>query len=291
MEAEKLSLSKGNGLIKKRFILLMKEHKDFFQEKESHVFSKIKDHFLHSIWFWNDSSYGPTFKCHIRPAFFPDVGSTCYALGECIRYKKMLAKEEKKIDFFDIRIYSSNEKPWYPINKLDVVWENNKYLIEQIVIPYMDQLDFDKMITMLKSGKDELFETYNRYSYEMQFTFAVACLLKKEYQEGYQKLVEVKDHFFDEAERLLGNRDLKIFKEAEQLIRIGNEKALKEARRLTGYYDVFDMMEAYDMKSKADYIKELLIILEQKIENWEDRLEKRITDEEKNSIEMIKGVY
>lgn len=45
------------------------------------------------------------------------------------------------------------------------------------------------------------------------------------------------------------------------------------------------------MKSKVDYIKELLTILEQKAENQENRLQKRISEEEKNSIEMIKGVY
>ena len=50
-------------------------------------------------------------------------------------------------------------------------------------------------------------------------------------------------------------------------------------------------MESYDMKSKVDYIKELLTILEQKAENYENRLQKRISEEEKNSIEIIKGVY
>lgn len=294
MKTEKLSLRKGNRLIKKKFILLMKEHIDFFQEKESYMFCRIKDHFLQHILCWNDSSYGPTFKCHIQPAFLPDIGINYYAAAECIRYEDMLPKEKQNIDFFFIRVITPNEKPWYPMDKLDMVWENNKYLIEKIVIPYMERLDFDRTIAILKSGKDELFEVSNSYPQDkiaIQFTFAIACLLKKEYQEGYQKLVEIKDYFIHETERLLGGRDLKVFKEAERLIRVGNKKALEEARCLTGYYEVFDMMESYDMKSKADYIKELLTILEQKAENWEDRLQKRISDEERNSIEMIKGVY
>ena len=290
MEPEKLSITKGNRLIKKRFDLLMKEHKDFFEEKEPYHFCRVKDHFLQYICVWLDSwGYGPRFKCHIQPAFLPEVGITCYAGGECIRYERMLPKEKQKIDFYPVRVISPNEKPWYPADKLDMVWENNKYLIEEIVIPYMDQLNFDRTIDMLQSGRDELFEIYDEAPKNkkiMQFTFGVVHLLKDEYQKGYQKLSEVKDYFFEEAERLSGSCAPKAFEEAERLILIGDRKSLEEARRLTGYYDIFDLMESYDMKTKANYIRELLDILEQKTEGWGDRLKKRIEEAEKCSVEM-----
>lgn len=292
MEQEKLSLTKGNRLIKRRFTLLMKEHKDFFEEKESDHFCRVKDHFLQCIWVWIDSSgEGPRFQCLIQPAFLPEIGNTCYAVGECICYREMLPKEKQKIDFYPIIVHSPNEKPWYPSNMLDMVWENNQYLIDEIVIPYMDRLDLDRTIEMLQNGTDELFKIYNWYpegKKVMQFTVAVACLLKGEYQEGYQKLLGVKDYFFEKAERLIGSCDLKTFEGAEYLIRIRDRKSLEEARRLTGYYDIFNMLESYDTKAKADYIRELLYILEQKMENWEDRLKKRIEDAEKYSIELLK---
>lgn len=291
MEQEKLSLTKGNRLIKKRFALLMKGHKDFFEEKEPNNFCRVKDHFLQCIWVWIDSSGDARIQCLIQPAFLPEIGNTCYAVGECIRYKEILPKEKQKIDFYSIIVHSPNEKPCYPADMLDMVWENNKYCIEEIVIPYMDQLDFDRTIEMLQNGTDELFKIYNWYpegKKVMQFTLAVACLLKREYQEGYQKLLGVKDYFFEKAERLIGSCDLKVFEEAEYLIRIRDRKSLEEARRLTGYYDIYNMLESYDIKAKADYIRELLYILEQKIENWEDRLMKRIEDTEKYSIELLK---
>lgn len=291
MEPEKLSLMKGNRLIKKRFDVLMKEHKDFWEEKEPNHFCRVKDHFLQCIWIWIDNSgYGPRFQCLIQPTFLPEVGNTCYATGECIRYREMLPKEKQKIDFYPVRVDLPNEKPWYPADKLDEVWENNKYLIEEIVIPHMDRLDFDRTIEMLQSGKDELFKIYNWYpkgKIIMQFTLAVACLLKEEYQEGYQKLLGVRDYFYEETERLIGSCDSKVFEEAKRLICIGDRKSLEEARRLTGYYDIFDLLESYDMKAKADYIMELLTILEQKMESWEDRLKKRIEDTEKCSIEWL----
>lgn len=292
MEIEKISLTKGNKLVKKRFNLLMKEHKDFFEEKEPDHFFRVKDHFLQCIWVWIDSSgYGPRFQCLIQPAFVPEVGNTCYAAGECIRYKDMLPKEKQKIDFYPVIEHLTNEKPLYPVESLDMVWENNKCLIEEIVIPYMDRLDFDTTIEMLKKGTDELFKIYNWYpegKKVIQFSLAVACLLKGEYQEGYQKLLEVKEYFFKKAELLIGSCDLKVFEEAEYLIRIRDRKSLEEARRLTGYYDIFNMLESYDAKSKADYIRELIYIMEQKMENWEDRLKRRIEDTEKYSIELLK---
>lgn len=49
METETLSLTKGNNLVKKRFNLLMKGHKDFFEEKEP-------DHF------YNASGFGLTVR-------------------------------------------------------------------------------------------------------------------------------------------------------------------------------------------------------------------------------------
>lgn len=56
---------------------------------------------------------------------------------------------------------------------------------------------------------------------------------------------------------------------------------------MTGYYDIFNMLESYDAKAKADYIRELISILEQKVKNWEDRLKKRIEAAKKRSIELI----
>lgn len=292
MESEKLSITKGNRLIKKKFALLMKGHKDFFEEKEPNNFCRAKDHFLQSIWVGIDSSYqSPRFHSLLQPAFLPEMGNTCYATCECIRYSRMLPKEKQKIDFYDTIVHSTTEKPWYSVGLLDMVWENNKYFIEEIVIPYMDQLDFDRMIEMLQNGTDALFKIYNGYTEGkkvIQFTLAVACLLKGKYQEGYQKLLEVKDYFFEKAERLIGNCDLKVLEEAEYLIRMRDRKSLEEARHLTGYDDIFDMMESYDVKAKVDYIRELLDILEQKMENWEDRLKRRIEDTEKYSIELLK---
>ena len=52
---------------------------------------------------------------------------------------------------------------------------------------------------------------------------------------------DIGSYFINETERLLGGRDLKVFKEAERLIRIGGRKELEEARRLTGYDEVFDI--------------------------------------------------
>lgn len=178
----------------------------------------------------------------------------------------------------------------YPAESLDMVWENNKCLVEEIVIPYMDRLDFDTTIEMLQNGTNALFKIYNWYpegKKVIQFTLAVACLLKGEYQEGYQKLLEVKDYFFEKAGRFIGSCDLKILEESEYLIHIYDRKSLEEARHLTGYYDIFDMLESYDAKAKADYIRELISILEQKMENWEDRLKKQIEAAEKCSIELI----
>ena len=51
---------------------------------------------------------------------------------------------------------------------------------------------------MLKKGTDELFKIYNWYpegKKVIHFSLAVACLLKGEYQEGYQKLLEVKEMY------------------------------------------------------------------------------------------------
>lgn len=115
METETLSLTKGNKLVKKRFNLLMKGHKDFSEEKEP-------DHFLQCVWVWIDSSgCGPRFQCLIQPAFVPELGNTCYAAGECIRYKDMLPKEKQKIDFYSVTEHLTNEKPLYPAELLDMV--------------------------------------------------------------------------------------------------------------------------------------------------------------------------
>lgn len=46
MESEKLSLTKGNRLIKKRFALLMKGHKDFLEDA---AYRKTKDRFYGAI--------------------------------------------------------------------------------------------------------------------------------------------------------------------------------------------------------------------------------------------------
>jgi len=181
-----------------------------------------------------------------------------------------------------------NEKTQYSADKLDIVWENNKYFIEEIAIPYMDQLDFNKTIEVLKGGKDALFEAYNRNSEAMRLTFAVACLLRGEYEEGYQKLLEVKDHFIGGAERIIDSSGTKISEEVWRLIRIYDRKALEEARSLSGYCEIYQMMDSYDMIAKAEYIKELLTILEQKKENWEGRLKERIEFEEKYSVELLK---
>lgn len=162
----------------------------------------------------------------------PELGNTCYAAGECIRYKDMLPKEKQKIDFYSVTEHLTNEKPLYPAELLDMVWENNKCLIEDIVIPYMDRLDFDRTIEMLQNGTDALFKIYNWYpegKKVIHFSLAVAYLLKGEYQEGYQKLLEVKDYFFEKAERFIGSCDLKVLEEAEYLIRIYDRKSLEEA--------------------------------------------------------------
>jgi len=101
MESEKLPITKGNRLIKKRFNLLMKEHKDFFEEKEPNHFFRVKDHFMQWIYVWIDSMGGyPRFDCIIQPAFLPEFGSNFYAVCECIRFKEMLPREKQKIDFF-----------------------------------------------------------------------------------------------------------------------------------------------------------------------------------------------
>ena len=101
--------------------------------------------------------------------------------------------------------------------------------------------------------KDEMFniQTGTEFQFNIiELTLAGIFLLKGDYPEGYKRLKEVKNFFFQKAQQFKGEDD-------------------------------------WLFETKADYINKLLRILEDKAENWECTLQNEIAEAEKITLRMF----
>lgn len=248
MDFEKYSRKEANKIIKQRFSDFMKAEGFIKRKGITGHFFRVKEHFIQYI-LLDISSSVPEFECQIFPAYLYENGYSRYARQYLCVLDEQLPKEHQRISFTRI----SDDYGKYPSDKFNEVWENNKYLIKEVAIPYLDVLDFEKTVALFQNGEDEMFRIKKGTYFDInavEFTLAGAFLLKGNYTEGYKKLKEVRDFYFEKAEEYKED-DIWLF------------------------------------GTKADYIDKLLRILEDKSENWENALQNEIAEAEKITLRMF----
>ncbi len=241
-------MKEANKLIKQRFNDFMKAEGFVKQKRTTSQFFRVKEHFIQHFWL-NISSHVPEIECYIYPAYLYENGYSIYAKKDLFLLQEQLPKEHQKIDFVDI----IDDFGKYPSKKLDEVWNNNKYLMKEIMIPYLDTMNFEKTDKLFMDKKDEMFniQTGTEFQFNIiELTLAGIFLLKGDYPEGYKRLKEVKNFFFQKAQQFKGEDD-------------------------------------WLFETKADYINKLLRILEDKAENWECTLQNEIAEAEKITLRMF----
>ena len=68
--------------------------------------------------------------------------------------------------------------------------------MKEIMIPYLDTMNFEKTAKLFMDKKDEMFniQTGTEFQFNIiELTLAGIFLLKGDYPEGYKRLKEVKD--------------------------------------------------------------------------------------------------
>lgn len=248
MELKKYSRKEANKIIKQRFSDFMKAEGFIKRKGVTGHFFRVKEHFIQYI-LLDISSSIPEFECQLFPAYLYENGYSRYAKQYLYVLEERLPKEHRKISFTRI----SDNYGKYPIDQFDEVWENYKYLIKELAISYLDGMDFDKTIELFQNGKDEMFRIKRGTYFDInavEFTLAGAFLIRGNYTEGFKKLKAIRDFYFEKAEEYKSN-DIWLF------------------------------------STKADYIDKLLKILENKSENWENKLQNEIAEAERITFRMF----
>lgn len=130
----------------------------------------------------------------------------------------------------------------YSRERFDRVWEANQRALEQILLPYLNELDFIKTLGIFQAGKNEYFQTrMGAYDY-VSCTVAVGLLKCFSYEDGYERLLAVRDIY---------------------------AKAVDSSSE-----------SIFLFEKNLAYIDDLLLLLQNKPDQWEDKIYERIAKTE-----------
>lgn len=134
-----ISLKEANAFVRKQFQGLMKRH-GFLKNKRTGFYVRIQSGFV-QIFILRFLRSLPQIECLLLPAFLYANGHLPYMEARYIRLKEQLDLKES-IFFADIAL--PGPPGGYHLTQFERVWNANHRVLEELLIPYLDQLDFEK---------------------------------------------------------------------------------------------------------------------------------------------------
>lgn len=240
---EKISVKDANNLVRKNFRELMKQHA-FVKNKMTGFYFRIQGYFIQTFILRFSRSL-PQIECLLLPAFLYANGHLPYIEARYVRLESQLVPKES-IFFSDIIIPGPPQV--YRLERFNSVWNANQRILEEILIPYLDKLDFRETLSIFQSGKNDFFQTRMGASDYVSCAVAVGLLKCSFYEESYEQLLKMRDIY---------------------------------AKAVSPSSDLF--------QKNLDYIDDLLFLLQNKPDQWEDKISKRIAQTESETYLLWTG--
>lgn len=234
---EQISVKDANNLIRKNFRELMKRH-GFLKNKRTGFYFRIQGYFVQLLVLRFSRSL-PQIECFLLPTFLYANGHLPYVEARYVRLENQL--DPKATAFFaDIIIPGPPQA--YRLERFNSVWDANRRMLEEILIPYLDRLDFNETLSIFQSGRNDFFQTKLGASDYVSCAAAIGLLKCSLYDESYKRLLEMR----------------KVY-----------AKAIRPSSK-----------SSFLFQKNLDYIDDLLFLLKNKPNQWENRISERIAKTE-----------
>ena len=238
-----ISLKEANAFVRKQFQGLMKRH-GFLKNKRTGFYVRIQSGFV-QIFILRFLRSLPQIECLLLPAFLYANGHLPYMEARYIRLKEQLDLKES-IFFADIAL--PGPPGGYHLTQFERVWNANHRVLEELLIPYLDQLDFEKTLSLFQSGKNDFFQTMMGVSDDVACAAAVGLVKCARYEEGLARLLEIRDIYARAANTPSSSRIL--------------------------------------AQKNLEYIDDMLFFLQNKPDQWENNLSRRIAETELETFRL-----
>lgn len=242
---EQINIKDANNIVRKNFRVIMKQH-GFLKNKKTGFYFRIQDYFL-QVFILRFLRSLPQIECLLFPTFLYVNGNLPYMNARYAHFEERLSPKTS-IYFSDIIVPGSPQV--YQAEKFNRVWKANQNILEKILIPYLDNLDFYETLSVFQSGRNEYFQTrMGAYDY-VSCAVAVGRLKCFAYEESYEQLLNMRDIY---------------------------ARAVSPSSKSTFLF-----------QKNLDYIDDLLFLLQNKPDHWEDKISERIakTELETSSLWM-----
>lgn len=234
---EQIKIKDANNLVRKNFRELMKRH-GFLKNKRTGFYFRIQGCFI-QLFILRFLRSLPKIECLLLPSFLYANGHLPYIEARYVHLGDRLDPKES-IFFSDIIILGPPQV--YRLERFKSIWNANLRILEEILIPYLDKLDFRETLSIFQSGRNDFFQTRMGASDYVSCATAIGLLKCSFYEESY--------------EHLLGMRAI-------------YAKAANPPSKSTFLF-----------QKNLDYIDDLLFLLQNKPDQWEDKISKRIAKTE-----------
>ncbi|WP_298029084.1 hypothetical protein [uncultured Dysosmobacter sp.] len=244
---ELISIRDANNLVRKNFRELMKQH-DFVKNKRTGFYFRIQGYFV-QIFILSFLRSLPQIKCLLLPTFLYANGNLPYMDARLVRLGNQL-DPKASISFSDIVIPGPPQV--YRLERFNSVWKANQQILEEMLIPYLDKLDFNETLSIFQSGRNDFFETrMGAYDY-VSCAAAIGQLKCSFYEESYGQLLKMRDIY---------------------------AKAVAPSSKNSPFL----------FQKNLDYIDDLLFLLKNKPDQWKDKVSERIAKTEAETLLYWEG--
>ena len=232
-----INIKDANNIVRKNFRVIMKRH-DFLKSKRTGFYFRIKGCFV-QLFVLRFSRSLPQIECLLLPTFLYTNGNLPYIEARYVHLENQLVPKTSAF-FADIIIPSSPQV--YLLEQFYSVWNANQRILEEILIPYLDKLDFRETLSIFQSGRNDFFQTrIGAYDY-VSCAVAIGLLKCSFYEESYKRLLEMREVY---------------------------ARAVSPSSK-----------NPFLFNENLDYIDDLLFLLKNRPNQWEDKISERIAKTE-----------
>lgn len=236
-----ISVKEANRFVRKQFRVLMEEH-GFLKNKRTGFYFRIQESFI-QVFILRFSRSLPQIECLLLPGFLYVNGRLPYMDARYVRLENQLVPKSSMY-FSDIIIPGPPQA--YRLERFQRVWDANRRALEEILIPYLDRLDFNETLSIFQAGRNELFQTRMGASDGVSCAAAVGLLKRASYEDGYDRLSVLRDIYAKEVNP--------------------------------------SMEDKFLFRKNLDYVDELLFLLQNKPDQWKDMVSRRIAETERETL-------
>lgn len=200
---EKILLKDANKMVRKRMSGIMKTAGFLRDKRRAGFYFRVQDNFIHMLTLTFSRSL-PQINGYLYPAFLYVNGTLPYLEANMAKLETELGTNSS-IYFSDIVLPES--PPSYRVVQFEKVWGCNQKLLENHLIPYLSNLNFQRALSLFESGRTPYFRTKMGANDNVQCAFAIGLLMNGLFDDGYNQLHESQRAFAQYVNNMAPNAE------------------------------------------------------------------------------------